>query len=430
MKVLGFDLSPKELEILELIYKHRGMKAEQLYCALYPEKENRLTVMNLMSKEKPSQIKGIQSRYLKPLREKGLLRKASVSSNPGSYSFLTKNGLEFIKTYLDIPLGKHGTGFGSDYGDFDYELYKPPHRRINHHLGLIDLFITLDNLRDFFPQFDIDYRDNRYVSEKYPIQSSVKDDANRKYKKFMPDAEVSIGSKRYYVEIDTGTEYFEALHDKFVGYANYLDYIHQSGRAIADGILFITNDPKPFQSVRRWETITRAFFFGINGWETSVNLIVGSLADVYSIVIKEQHKLESFNDTMYKLKYYLNTEQYNTTGIKKRSIVKNSKIKFDNVFSVTDGDKAFVYERCDGFETIGFARILAFNSSYSKSNIEVIPVLYCFKDDFIPIPYKAFKNPGDAKILFANLRWLNAYDEPRWYDVDGERMLQGNPLKL
>jgi DNA-binding MarR family transcriptional regulator len=120
------------------------------------------------------------------------------------FIYLSESGLEFSNEILNIPYAHIGTDWDNDYGDFAYELHRPPKvnsAMIHHHMMLTDVLLTFEKMKRERSDLNIDYRDNRYNSVEYEL--------NGQLYRFKPDANFIFGKQgeRYLMEVDRGTEY-------------------------------------------------------------------------------------------------------------------------------------------------------------------------------------------------------------------------------
>lgn len=432
-EVLGYNLSPKKIEVLRHFLKYRGMTGEQLLCALKPDKFNRRELINTNYNNRPTQLRQA-NKYIEALREEGLLTNDTLyPKKRADYHYLTKDGFEIASTIHGVQIGKIGTGYNDDFGDFQYELHKPPHKQIHHHLRLIDFFLQLENVRSDHPELNIDYRDNRYVSDKYPLPKTKKG-SKQKFKKFMPDGEVMLGNKRYWVEIDTGSERSDILTDKFEGYAQYIEHQLSNDNPIAEGILFISGTDRSSQYNRRWGTILMSFFKGIGDWGSSINLIAGTLSDVEDIVLREIQEGERFRKFVKDMEFYQErSRNYEGTNIIRSPLNKKG---YKHSLSIRQNNQepvAFVYERVDGYETRGLSRILEYSKvrpQELKKIKKMVPVLYYYGEERPPFNYNIFTEPEEAEKIFSNSLWVNLKDDPQFYNIDGEKVEVSNPFLL
>lgn len=399
------------------------MTPEQIVCALNPEKYDRLEFMDQKSSGKTPR-NNLYSKSLKSMREDYSLI-SRIERRTGDVYFLTKKGYEFMQEYLNIPPGKIGLGYNEDFGYFDYDLYRPPQKQLLHHLSRVDFFLVLKNIAAKESISVIKHRDNLYSSVKY------EDDENNKSRKFMPDGEVMIGEKKFWIEIDTGTEFADALTQKFRGYSDYISYLHKNGQKIADGILFISNKTESALDKTRSLTIIRSFFSGIGEWDTSVNLIIGSLTDVKNIIMRELRPNHDYDYLSKILRHYFQSNRYDGSQLNRKILVSDDIKKYESMFSGTytpNGRNVFVFERFEGIETIGLARAFEFNNVVKRTkNInKIIPVFYSFSNRIKSIESLFFDNDEKLKFLERGYCLDLKEDIPKWTNIKGEALSNSN----
>jgi hypothetical protein len=257
---LGYNLSELSIEIMQILFKYRGMTAIQTAKLLYPEgytvSQEKNIYNNLIN------LKKIKLVVSNPLQQ-GFSR--------GSMYYLTKIGLEFMNHWFNICPNHYGEGWinsdSRDFGDIDYELYKPPLAQETHHLLNIEFFIQL-NKNDLC----LDYRLNLYAAKTY-FQDGKKF-------RFRPDAELKLpDGKSIMVEIDRGTEDHEQLRKKFSVYRNYFDYIKSNKSELPTAIVIVVEDRRRSHGIkRRWVNVLTAYLDEIASYHKDVNLIMMPLS--------------------------------------------------------------------------------------------------------------------------------------------------------
>lgn len=426
----GPRFSKEQMEILKWVFLHRGITTRQLLAAkrpaeFPPHSEN----PDVENKEKSVR------KLIGKLLEHGLVAEKVIPKSKAHYTYLTEDGLELISTALKIPTGNVGTGYNGDYGDFNYELYVPPATKVAHHLSLVDFFLMLDHLKAKYPNLDIDYRDNRYVSEKYVLLDQGSRQGTRK---FMPDGEVKLSGRLYPVEIDMGSERFKELVEKFEKYAEFLETLKEQGRPLPNGIFFISGSVEdPAQFKRRWDTVSAAFLQGMERWAPHINLIGGTINCVERIILSESRGF-AFHEQklMDKLSFYTKTKgtdyvgtEYGELPVPKQDFTANISIT-----QVGDQHQVFFYEPVSGFETKALARVRAFHKWISKTKMpefqkvsEVIPVFYHSGGQPFTFNFKKFADQESLESLFNLTYWMDV-NGPTWTDIYGERIRYSNPL--
>lgn len=111
-------------------------------------------------------------------------------------------------------------GFKGEYmGDFEASMLKPGQKNIEHMMMFLNFSIKYKD------KFEI--RHNLYAPRAYKY--IYEDERNIIYKngKIRPDGECRSKGKIYTIEIDTGTERYTKLLEKFKNYKRYLDYCIQ-----------------------------------------------------------------------------------------------------------------------------------------------------------------------------------------------------------
>ncbi|MCC3359450.1 replication-relaxation family protein [Bacillus sp. REN16] len=274
--LLSFNLSYFSIGIIEYLFKYRGMTASQLAAMQNPHGYSL------------SQEKSIYN-YLLKLKKLNLVTATRLRDgySKGSIYYLTSEGYEYAKNWLNIEEGQGGDGwiFGNgfpSFADIPYETYKPPLEQTTHHLLQIDFFAKVRRL----PATLVDHRLNLYSSEYFEIDSE-------KYR-FRPDAEITLLDtlQNYTVEIDRGTESHEQLRNKFRTYRQYFDFISNEGiEKLPNGIIFVVEEKRKNHGMkRRWVNVLSAFFAEIGPYHKNVNLIMTPMDKVEEVILTEMDR--------------------------------------------------------------------------------------------------------------------------------------------
>ncbi|WP_047153696.1 replication-relaxation family protein [Aneurinibacillus tyrosinisolvens] len=455
--VNGIRISKRFVPILELLYLHRVATAEQLLTAIFPAEYPPNFIKSLKSRERPQRLNHLFS-VLRMMKKEGLLQVDPVEFQGRflkMYS-LTKDGTELSKYMLKIDPDLKADGYENKYGDFPYDLQRPPKGRIQHHLLLIEFFLQLNFIRVNHPTFSIQYRDNRFATRRYTLTQKGEIVDDEKNYVFRPDAEFRMTVeqaneegipepilKSYYVEIDRGTEYFEELKSKFEGYARYFDYLEkQVGeeviKKLPEAILFVTDERDHESPIkRRWKTISAAFTSAMAKWATKVNLIYAPLNHVERVILQEKHNHERIGMFAKKIQPYLQYQSLNTFK-KENGIDWGTNALFTVAQQSNQESVLFLFERSNGCETRGILRFYDFikkyesiQAKYAKSfaHIKTIrPVFITFDNNYLPVPLESLADNESAEKLINQGYVLNIKDDPHWSLVSGEQIKLSNPL--
>lgn len=285
-------LSGRDQDILTTLYRFRGMTALQLAQIVHN------------SREPKNSQKSMIHNYLKRLKKQKVItsKKLEDEISLGSIYYLTPKGFQLAKDVLNIEIGQVGEGFKfadeiegfHTHADLEYSIYKPPLEQISHHLLLIDSLIKLEFL---YSEEQIDYRLSMYATREY------------KYKeiqgKLRPDGELHLSDgRKYFIEIDKGTESYQQLYEKFINYRNYLSQLDIN--KFPAGILFITDAKRQIYGLkRRWTTILAAYMNAMGKLAVRVNLVLSPLNKLEETVLFEIKRLKYNQIAAKSLKDYL-----------------------------------------------------------------------------------------------------------------------------
>lgn len=155
----GRMINRKQQEIIVSLFLFRGFLFDQIASVLADRLKRPLT-----NTFRQNTYKDLQ----KLTKLKLIARDPIQIQRMKHFIYLTEDGLEIAYQLLDITPGHTGEGFNQDYGEFPYELQRPPKGpAIHHHILLTDVLLVIDRLKAKYPDLGIDYRDNRYCSVQF-----------------------------------------------------------------------------------------------------------------------------------------------------------------------------------------------------------------------------------------------------------------------
>lgn len=271
-------LSEKEVRILTYLFNYRGMRAKDLVVF-----ETNTTCYSL------SDEKSIYN-YLAKLKRKGLIKSNRLQgvNSLGSLYYLSTNGLELIKSLLNISVGQQGNGFlpimeETTFWDIPAEYQSPPLKQTEHFLLTIEFFKQLVADKETpYRHTTTFYSNLTYVHE-------------QKMHKVKPDAAVIIDGNFYAVEIDRATENHEQLIQKFLKYKHHYDYCNLAEDKTTvrpvHSILFVVEERSRRHGIqRRWTNVLSAFFKAFNEKFPEINLILVPMNEVAATLDFEQYR--------------------------------------------------------------------------------------------------------------------------------------------
>lgn len=530
LKAFETTFTNKQVLIIKELYKRRSASVPQLTFLLYPESipegypdsPTRVSNLNKCKSVSAEVTKLFRNgiiveverdfRTLEKKDERGFVKQVFRYS---TIYTLSEVGLKIAQSdyFLSIPFGYIGTGWNNDQGHFSYNLYAPPTKQNDHHRYGIDANI-LFNKGCHELNVGYDYRDNRYCKISYVNEmkstkkknSELKPDGEIKFtfqeiatKHFMLPPNWSDSQKREalnisarydgtdvektsWLEIDMRSEDVDDLTNKFSGYARAYDYyvkgITRSKLDIPDNIFFLST-----AIMTEWRfraTIIPALLRGLGTWSTHINVFVGGLYDIKSLVksrcmeeASEQlflHNVReltdprehSFSRDMF-VSWVDTISRYDIIGTGYTDELKFHLLdligyipKFVIYNDKQNKKSIFLFERLNGLETRGICRTVRFIQNYKKisylSNItDVIPVFYYDEQrpdinfdftEYSPIEEgmrdsnsieirKGHSKLYETKLssYFDKVIWYSTA-ENRWYNKDHKAPTTRNPLLM
>lgn len=285
--VMGFNISARDERILEILLSYRGVTAKQMTI--------------LLTKSRAYSLSEEKSVYnsLRKLKNQGLIaaHKLHETVANGSLYHLTSKGYTFTLDLMNVENGKTCEGWlpqdpyiDSGFADIPYEVFSPPKKQTAHHLMLIDFFINVIDLNDDVVQ-PIPHRLNIYSSQTYDYPG----ERYMQTRKFRPDGEIMINSKRYAIEIDRAMESHEQLVQKFEVYKGYLDHCKKKNELQPlHGIIFVVEDRKRSHGMKkRWASLLAAYSKTLYPDWSGVHLILTSMSLVKQTILDEQSILRN-----------------------------------------------------------------------------------------------------------------------------------------
>lgn len=429
----------RKTSILVKLYKYRGITIEQLYYSLHPQQleSNFASTEGAIQPSIRTPLKTLR-KHMNDLEEIGLIEHVNHGRRTKFY-YLTKEGLEFTKNVLDIPVEYIGSGFNDDYGDFEYEKYKPPLSRLVHHLLLTDFFLHCERVTSITPDVDLNYRDNRYAHVQYVVKKNeLINDTKEANAHFRPDAEIIIDGKRYYIEIDTASERSDHLRKKFEGYARFFSSTGDESRSLPNGIIFVSEARQrgDYGQRRRWQTLSNAFHEQLFEYSHLINLKSCSVTDVEQILLSETDTQKNARFLMFKnlIKYYFIDGNYN--GTQMLSVDTSRGWMYGNAYFNYNQDPdyphIYLYLDCCGLDSKPAILIREFKKWLDNQN-ESIEILKAAKE-IVPVFTYTFGTPythhlNEVNHELSNALWMDiSSDSPVWYNSKGEKLQVRNPI--
>ena len=279
----GLRIRQKQITILALIYKFRGLTNNHLRRLIYSH----------LNSETNGQKANI-SRFVKDLRDKKLISSSScVPYSNELIHYLTQKGVDFIVTQLNISNDSDSLkGFNDVHGLFDANTLRPPLKNVEHQIMYLDTAISLE-------QRGFSTRHNLYAVKTYKYFKEYPNYMLEKEGKVRPDGELHKGGFAT-LEIDTGSERLDHLVKKFTNYRRYFDYLELNNeRKLWNLIVFKTksNPTRVLTKDTRWKTIMKAAFIGLSThiWTTRIVDIENPAVKNSDYLITNQELLEIFD---------------------------------------------------------------------------------------------------------------------------------------
>ncbi|MBA2873160.1 hypothetical protein HNQ85_003498 [Anoxybacillus calidus] len=342
--LFGHNLSIHSLKIIEILFKYRGMTANQIAHMIH---SGHYTL---------AQEKSVYN-YLGKLKKQKLVNSYRLqgSFSRGSMYYLSEKGYELAKHWLNIEQEQKGDGWilsdqlhGEGYADLPYDVYKPPLEQTTHHLLLIEFFKQLKMIEGI----DLYHRLNLYASKKYQVDGQMY--------RYRPDAEIKLADGRIFaIEIDRATETHEQLRKKFKTYRNYLEYLRKTEQPIPTGIIFVVEAKRREHGMkRRWENMMSAFFEEIGDFHKDFYLVMTSMDRVPDTVLFEHYRVEYEKAASVAIRKELENVYDKVSNYAKRNPIRN-------IFSIAIHKKSGLFDLysnvvCHEMDTALYSRVYDF----------------------------------------------------------------------
>ncbi len=411
------NVTRKQQAIITLIFQFRGL----IYDQLIDELSYRFAGGPPTFSFRKNTYKDLQK-----LEDMDMIERAPIKlSRTKDLISLTEAGLEYVKELLGILPGHVGSGWGNDWGDFPIELQRPPRPSspaIYHHLMLTDILLQLERIKNENPQWSVDYRDNRYASERFDLDGVTY--------RFKPDGDILVSGRRFLLEVDRGTEFADKLREKFQSYRRYLEFKEWGGRRPI-GVLFVCNKETALGFQKRWTLISKIFWEELSEWRTRFNLIaINDTGDLQKVIIRQLERQQRFDEFWQKvIRFQSDSTTFGT--LQNPQEIEWSTDPHVSISRAHPEHRLFIFERVEQYETIGLARLFRlfewFNAIKGKfkdtANVRhVIPVCVNLDSEPFPLVFPGFEQEGKLKAVFKRSLWANVQAGIVWTDQNGARI--------
>ncbi|MDB5053941.1 MAG: hypothetical protein JWM44_1991 [Bacilli bacterium] len=412
----------KQKIIVKILFEFRGV----LYDQLIEELSQRFTGGSASLSFIKNTYKDLQK--LEELRF--IVREPIKLSRTKDMIYLSEAGHEYAKELIGIVPGYIGSGWDEDWGDFHYELQRPPRpssAAVYHHLMLAEVLLKLERIKNKHLQLRFDYRDNRYNSIKFEYEGQTH--------RFKPDGDIVVNSQRILIEVDRGTEFGDKLREKFETYKYYLHYLQTMGEELPVAVLFICNKDTFNGMQRRWALISNSFWEEMVEWRTRFNLIGSNEIDLEKVLLSQADRKQKFDDFFLKISRF-RTDQ-TSFGILNAGQGLNWNEPVCSISQSDSGYRLYTFERVEQYETLGLARIFewykwhnATKDKYSDMKLveHFIPVLVQLDGKPFRLFFKGLDQEKELEVVFNFSIWLNTQADPVWRDNVGLQLQTKNPL--
>lgn len=322
------------------------------------------------------------------LEKLGFLKSSSFGSFPVcKYCYLTNKGLQYVYGILNLKLGDFNDGFKSE-GFFEYEIYYPPQKFIDHHMLVTEVLVELERLSDEYEYcYEIKWRHNLYCSRKFEV-------GGRRWT-LKADAEFSTPNGYGFIEADRGTEDSNDLFEKFSLYSKYFEHLQAEGQVLPSTILFIYKTTEQWAFRMRSNTILNAFYKVLSKWTDKVNLIIIEDPKHVRDLVRSEYEKKSRFESMRTL-----------AGLRNKS---HKEIKW-NIIYTNVNNEIIIHQRCDFVDSATFLVLYKLCAQAISQNINIQIVLYTL---FIK-PFK-FNFTG---LDFLNEKMRSILAEAKWVEIN------------
>ncbi|ACA42231.1 replication-relaxation family protein (plasmid) [Lysinibacillus sphaericus] len=395
-------ITERQEEILVYLFKVRGATVKQITQGVFSTTED-LSDSHLYRKmfdtvnrlEKKQLITSFASKYSKAL-----------------IYFLTEKGLNMVYDFLFVPLNHTGKGFNDDYGYFKHSVHMPPKLSVNHFLQQTNFYNIVLALKKKVPGA-FDYRDNLYAAKQYDYMAGTTNITGA----YKPDGELLVEDQRFFIEVDTGSEYSSEFQTKFNNLFNYLQSLANNGEEIPTAIVFVANkvQRRRFNGLvnpseqRRYFTIKEAFEKACGNFTKRVDLVYLQLKQVerYFLQFTREEKRPEFN----KIANQLNR-------IKKFNYYKGER---DDEFYFQDPDNpnlTYFVMRIEAFSNLRWKRLLQVMEKQEEGGRNMRAIVF-YEHFFSPPLHLGDRSslPAKTKELYDKIYHLKLSDNGlQWYN--------------
>lgn len=278
----GLEIRKTEHRMIELLYEYRGLTNNHF---------RQLLMGHLDSKEEGQNAN--VSRFVSGLRNNGLIKSVTCWPYSGEQiHYLTTKGVKYFHEHFKIEPTNQLAGFNSIHGDFTAALLKPTIGNLKHHMMFVDFAIQV------YKKPGVAMRHNLYCVRHYDVIN--KQEIRVKKAAVKPDGEVKLKNGLIFaLEIDTGSETYEQLVDKFRNYRQYFDYCTKNNIVFPwSGILIQTkrgNERLTFEKDPRWQNIIRAAVKGLSHYCWSIHVAGIYRTSLMQVLNEDLQKLKDLD---------------------------------------------------------------------------------------------------------------------------------------
>lgn len=298
-------ITERQEDILIYLFKVRGATVKQITQGIF------LTTNDLSK----SHLYRKMYETINRLQKKQLINSYSSKYSKALIYYLTEKGLNEVYDILFIPLNHRGMGFNNDYGFFNHSVHMPPKLSVNHFLQQTEFYNIVLALQKMVPGA-FDYRDNLYAAREYDYMAGT----NQIKGSYKPDGELLVEDNRFFIEIDTGSEYSAEFQNKFNNLFNYLQSLENDEEEFPRAIVFVANkvQKRRFNGLinpsdqRRYHTIKEAFESSCGQFVKKVDLVYLQLKQVenYFLQFTVEHQRLGFQKISTHLQQYTHFKYY------------------------------------------------------------------------------------------------------------------------
>lgn len=272
----------KQHAILVFLYRFRGATNEQIRRYLYGHCDSKRATQLANTSKFVSQLK----------KDKMIRFSSCLPYRQGEINYLSPKGIQYIFDTCDIDVSNDpDKGFEEPFGEFEYDTLKPPLNYLEHHLMYVDLVLKEQKYT---------HRNSLYAVKKYTYEKTIGREGYIGNARLRPDGEMLVETKDQKliaaIEVDTGSERYQHLVEKFRNYKRFFDYCTTNDLDIPYFAIYFqtkqSEQNRGWLNDKRAITVLKAASEGLSYYCWDIDVFISNRCSMKRLLYKDLSDLE------------------------------------------------------------------------------------------------------------------------------------------